>query len=121
MFPVKFNLVAAAATGVLAMMPQAVAAEPVLVEGRSQATRVVVVSRAELSNPARTGAVQLRLSRAAKAVCHEQYRNESVYLFARACYSGSLGDAMERFGQLRTLSAERHPGADGVSVTVVAR
>ena len=77
------------------------------------ASRVVLVSPADLTIPERLAALRRKLRAAARDACNEQYPAEMIYFYSRACSSGSFQDAL---GQLREVQARQLAQRAGAGV-----
>jgi UrcA family protein len=96
------------------------AAADVVVEGESVARRLVVVAPADLANKGRQEAVQKQLKMAARDVCRAQYPVETTYLHARACYRGTLRDALDQLRGVEARWAKTGTPAQ-VAILILAR
>lgn len=114
--------IACMALAPLAFGSSRAASKPVIIEGAAVATRVVDITPAELSGSIVSEALQRKLSDAARAVCREQYGDDTVYLVTSACFAGSYADGLAEYKQLRARFAGIHIGAaQSVAIAMTAR
>lgn len=97
-------------------------AADVVVEAPS-ATRIVRVSAADLTSPDRLAALHHKLRAAVSDVCNEEYRNPTgmIYYYMRACYSGSLRDALGQLREFQTRQLARHSTSVDTQVAISIR
>lgn len=82
-------------------------AAQIVVEAEPVAQRLLMVTSADLADGQRLDAVRSRIRQAARSVCTQQYPTQTTYYHARACYSGTVRDAL---GQLRRIEANGNAG-----------
>lgn len=97
-------------------------AESLIIEGAPLAKRIVIVEPAALGgDPAALAELHRRLRTAAKSVCNEEYRGDTI-LFTRACVTSSVSDALDQFSRIRGHQiAARIPNDAKATILVRAR
>jgi UrcA family protein len=91
--------------GIAAAFPTSMAAtatvgHEILVESTSMPTRIVRTSIAELATDSGRASVERQLRSAARAVCNDHYRFETVYSYAHSCFAVTSRDAIDQLDRL---------------------
>ena len=88
------------------------------------ATRIVQVSPADLASPDRLSALHSRLRSAVIDTCKEEYGNPTgmIYYYVRACYTGSLRDALGQLREIQARQLAQHDGADAkIAISILPK